>query len=600
LLFTLGLHGAFLSFECCVSVIRNCFEFRISCLGFGDYRMGNAISIKNLTFTYQGTERPALQNIQGQIEDGTFVVVMGHGGAGKSTLCCSLNALVPKFFRGKYQGRVLVNGKEVAQHRVAEMSRLVGLVLQDFESQLFCTNVELEMAFGPENHCLSRQEIERRIQHYLGLVGLETLRNREPASLSGGQKQRLAIGSVLALEPKVLVMDEPTTELDPLGREEVLSVSESIREEGRSLLVVDHEPETAVTADQVWLLRDGQVVSRGSPSEILVDTTTMESCGVKTLPMVELFHTMNWPGNPLAVETAIELIQKHHFTERLERKVKTASFSHSKGFPILKAEELRYVYPTYHVEALRGIDLTIYEGDFIAILGQNGSGKTTLAKHFNGLLKPTFGRMWVENRPTTECSHRELARWVGYVFQNPDHQIFARTVAGEVGFGLRMQGETSKTIEKRLAEALDTVGLQGYEQKVPFTLTKGERQRVAVASVLATQPQVIILDEPTTGLDYRHQRNMMEMLNRLNQDGHTIIVITHSMWVAAEYANRTVVMKDGTILSDGPTRAVFADEVRLAEASLRPSSLVRLSNWLGTEALTVEQMVKELKGQGHG
>jgi energy-coupling factor transporter ATP-binding protein EcfA2 len=562
--------------------------------------MGNAISIKNLTFTYQGTERPALQNIQGQIEDGTFVVVMGHGGAGKSTLCCSLNALVPKFFRGKYQGRVLVNGKEVAQHRVAEMSRLVGLVLQDFESQLFCTNVELEMAFGPENHCLSRQEIERRIQHYLGLVGLETLRNREPASLSGGQKQRLAIGSVLALEPKVLVMDEPTTELDPLGREEVLSVSESIREEGRSLLVVDHEPETAVTADQVWLLRDGQVVSRGSPSEILVDTTTMESCGVKTLPMVELFHTMNWPGNPLAVETAIELIQKHHFTERLERKVKTASFSHSKGFPILKAEELRYVYPTYHVEALRGIDLTIYEGDFIAILGQNGSGKTTLAKHFNGLLKPTFGRMWVENRPTTECSHRELARWVGYVFQNPDHQIFARTVAGEVGFGLRMQGETSKTIEKRLAEALDTVGLQGYEQKVPFTLTKGERQRVAVASVLATQPQVIILDEPTTGLDYRHQRNMMEMLNRLNQDGHTIIVITHSMWVAAEYANRTVVMKDGTILSDGPTRAVFADEVRLAEASLRPSSLVRLSNWLGTEALTVEQMVKELKGQGHG
>jgi energy-coupling factor transport system ATP-binding protein len=557
--------------------------------------MSVAISIENLTFTYQGNERPTLKNINGQIKDGTFMVVMGHGGAGKSTLCCSFNALIPKFFRGKYQGRVLVNGQEVARCQVAEMSRLVGLVLQDFEAQLFSTNVELEMAFGPENHCLLRPEIERRIQRYLTFVGLEKLRHREPASLSGGQKQRLAIGSVLALEPKILVMDEPTTDLDPFGREEVLSVAKSIREEGRTLLIVDHEPETAVTADQIWLIRDGQIVSQGPPSEILVDGPTMESCGIKTLPMVELFHSMNWPGNPLTVERAIELIQRHNLTQRCERKVATVSTGHTKGSPILKAEELRYIYPTYHVEALRGIDLSIREGEFIAILGQNGSGKTTLAKHFNGLLKPTSGRMLVQNKPTAEYSHRELSRWVGYVFQNPDHQIFARTVAEEVGFGLKMQGEILKTIEKRIAEVLEVVGLQGYEQKVPFALTKGERQRVAVASVLAAQPQVIILDEPTTGLDYRHQRNMMEMLKRLNRYGHTIIIITHSMWVAAEYANRTIVMKDGFILSDGPTRTVFADEARLTEASLCPPSLVRLSNWLGAEALTVQGMVQELK-----
>jgi energy-coupling factor transport system ATP-binding protein len=560
--------------------------------------MGIAISIEDLAFTYQGNERPALKNINGQIEDGTFIVVMGHGGAGKSTLCCSLNGLVPKFFRGKYQGRVLAKGQEVAQHRVAEMSRRVGLVLQDFEAQLFSTNVELEMAFGPENHCLPRQEIGRRIERYLTFIGLEKLRHREPASLSGGQKQRLAIGSILALEPDVLVMDEPTTDLDPIGREEVLSVAKSIREEGRILLIVDHEPETAITADQVWLMRDGQIVSQGPPSEILLDISTMQLCGIKTLPIVELFHSMNWLGNPLTVEIAIEFIQRHHLTQRREFKAKTVVSGQSKGSPILKAEELRYVYPTYHVEALREIDLSIHEGEFIAILGQNGSGKTTLAKHFNGLLKPTSGRMLVQNKPTTEYSHCELARLVGYVFQNPDHQIFARTVAEEVGFGLRMQGEPLKTIEKRVAEALEVVGLQGYEQKVPFALTKGERQRVAVASVLAAQPQVIILDEPTTGLDYRHQRNMMEMLKRLNQYGHTIIIITHSMWVAAEYADRTIVMKEGRILSDGPTRSVFADESRLAEASLCAPSLVRLSNWLGTEALTVQQMVKELQTKG--
>ncbi len=557
--------------------------------------MSVAISIENLTFTYWGNERSALQNIQGQIEDGTFVVVMGHGGAGKSTLCYSLNALVPKFFRGKYQGRVLINGQEVARHRVPEMSRLVGLVLQDFEAQLFSTNVELEMAFGPENHRLPRREIERRIQRYLSFVRLEKLRNREPASLSGGQKQRLAIGSVLALEPRVLVMDEATTDLDPLGRIEVLSVAKNIREEGRILLIVDHEAETAVTADQVWLMRDGQVISQGPPSEILVDVNLMQSCGIKTLPMVELFHSMSWTGNPLTVDTAIELIQKHHLAQRRESKAHAVSSDPAKSSPILQAEELRYAYPTYPEEALRGINLMIQEGEFIAILGQNGSGKTTLAKHFNGLLKPTSGRMLVQNKRTTEYSHREMARWVGYVFQNPDHQIFARTVAEEVGFGLKMQNQTSRTIERRVGEALEGAGLQGYEKKVPFTLTKGERQRVAVASVLAAQPRVIILDEPTTGLDDRHQQDMMRMLKRLNQQGHTVIIITHSMGVAAEYANRVIVMRNGGLLSDGPTRAVFADEARLAEASLRPPPLVRLSNWLGTEALTVQQMVQELR-----
>jgi len=559
--------------------------------------MGVAISIEDVSFTYRTGKLPALENIQAQIEDGAFVVVMGHEGAGKSTLSCSLNALVPRFFRGEYRGRILVKGQEVALHKVSDMSRIVGLVLQDFEAQLFSTNVELEMAFGPENHCLPRPEIERRILRYLNFVGLEKLRHREPASLSGGQKQRLAIGSVLALEPKILVMDEPTTDLDPRGRKEILSIVDSLREEGRMLLIVDHEPETAANADRVWLMRDGQIIAQGSPGEILVDVDAMESCGIKPLPMVELFHSMGWPGNPLNVDEATALIEKYNLTQRHELKTSALLSPKAKGPSILETKGLRYIYPTYHVEALQGIDLSIREGEFIAILGQNGSGKTTLVKHFNGLLKPTSGCVLVQGKPTTEYGHRELARLVGYVFQNPDHQIFARTVLQEVGFGLKVLGENPLTIERRVAEALEIVGLQGYEEKVPFILTKGERQRVAVASVLAVQPKVIILDEPTTGLDYRHQRNMMEMLRRLNQYGHIIIIITHSMWVASEYADRAIVMKDGCILSDGPTRAVFADETRLAEASLYPSSLMRLSNWLGAKALSIQQMVEELQSR---
>jgi energy-coupling factor transport system ATP-binding protein len=312
---------------------------------------------------------------------------------------------------------------------------------------------------------------------------------------------------------------------------------------------------------------------------------------------VELFESLGWPGKPITVEDAVALIQQRNLARRRELKFKTIPYGPAEGSPILRAEGLRYTYPAYPIEALRGIEMSVREGEFIAILGQNGSGKTTLAKHFNGLLKPASGRMLVRGRPTTDYSHHELARLVGYVFQNPDHQIFANTVREEVGFGLKALGENSITIERRVAEALEIVELQGYGQRVPFTLTKGERQRVAVASVLAAQPQVIILDEPTTGLDYQHQRNTMEVLKRLNRSGHTVIVITHSMWVAAEYADRTIVLKDGAILLDGPTRVIFANEARLAEASLCPSSLLRLSNWLGTEALTVQQMVKELRGE---
>lgn len=555
--------------------------------------MGVAISIQDLSFTYAETTRPALQHVSGEVEEGTSVVIMGHEGAGKSTLCYSLNALVPRFFRGEYAGRVVVHDVEVARARVAEMSRQVGLVLQDFEAQLFSTSVELEVAFGPENLCLSRDEIERRIDRYLRFVGLADMRRREPASLSGGQKQRLAIASVLALEPLVLVMDEPTTDLDPVGREEVLSVSDLLRQERRTLVVVDQDPDTAVDADQVWLMREGEMVAQGPPRRVLTELALLESCGVQPPPTVALFQALGWPGQPLTVEEAIALIREHGLARPRPLQAPAAR---TNGCPVtLELRDVDYAYPTRAVEALKGVNLQIREGEFLALVGQNGSGKTTLAKHLNGLLKPTRGEVLFRGRPLGEIRRTEMARHVGYVFQNPDHQIFSNTVREEVGFSLRMAGMDPKAVEERVAEALAVVGLSGYEEEVPFTLTKGERQRVAVASVLAAQPQVIILDEPTTGLDYRHQRSMMEMLRDLHRRGHTVIIITHSMWVAAEYAERVVVMKDGQILLDAPTRTAFAQEQVLAEASLRSPPLLRLGNWLGTSGLTLEAMVEELR-----
>nr|HID13347.1 ATP-binding cassette domain-containing protein [Anaerolineae bacterium] len=371
--------------------------------------MGVAISIENLNFTYRETEHPALRDINGQIEDGTFAVIMGHGGAGKSTLCCALNALVPRFFRGNYSGRVAVKGRVVGESRVAEMSHVVGLVLQDFEAQLFSTSVELEVAFGPENHRLPRDEIERRIERYLDFVGLAGMRKREPASLSGGQKQRLAIGSVLALEPEVLVMDEPTSDLDPIGREEVLSVADTLRQERRTLLIVDHEPETAEGADQVWLMREGCIIAQGSPRQVLTDLAALKSCGVKPPATVQLFRAMGWPDSPLTLEEAMTAIERHGLARRRPLNLEALRSPRTDRPVIIETQGLGYVYPTRSVEALRDVDLQIREGEFVAILGQNGSGKTTLAKHFNGLLQPTSGEVWVGGRPTREISRRELA-----------------------------------------------------------------------------------------------------------------------------------------------------------------------------------------------
>jgi energy-coupling factor transport system ATP-binding protein len=520
---------------------------------------------------------------------------MGHGGAGKSTLCYCLNSIVPRFFRGSYKGKVFVRGIEVASKKVAEMSRHVGLVLQDFEAQLFSTNVELEMAFGPENHCVPRNEIKRRMDYYLPVVGLEGMRNREPSTLSGGQKQRLAIGSVLMMETPVLVMDEPGTDLDPRGYEEVMEIGKGLRKGGRTIIIVDSEPENAIYADLIWLMKDGNLVAKGSPKEILGDKDLLTHCGVRTHSIIDLFSAMGWPGSPITPEDAISIIDRYKLLNRDKSGRKVERSQKTYGAPVIQVEALEYIYPFPNIRALNGIDLKISEGEFVAILGQNGSGKSTLAKHFNGILKPTGGQVLVQGKPTTSYTRKELARKVGYVFQNPDHQIFGRTVEEEVAFSLKVLGMDSGEIERRVRETLDVVGLKGYEKRIPFTLTKGERQRVAVASVLASQPQVIVLDEPTTGLDYQQQRSMMEMLRRLNNLGHTIIIITHSMWVAAEYAERTVVMKDGSIILDGPTRKVFQSEDTLLEASLLPPPIVRIANYLGLNSMTVEGIMEEIK-----
>src|SRR5215204_4543400 len=556
------------------------------------------VRVEGLSFRYRGQQKPALDGVDLEVAEGEFVVVMGPSGSGKSTLCVSLNGLIPHFFRGKMEGEVHVGGRSTREGKVGEFAQEVGLVFQDFEAQLFSTNVALEVAFGPENFSVEREEMIRRVESVLGQVRLEGFENRTPATLSGGQKQRLAIASVLAIEPRILCLDEPTTDLDPIGKLGVFEIAEELKNrDDVTLIVVEHETEETLDADRIIVLRDGKVVADRPAREVLRDVELLEESSVMPLQVTRFFHQRGAEGGrlPLTPEEGAEEFERRGWRVSPERHQKLVAADEAReegyGESLIEVEDLTYRYPN-GVIALQGVSLNIRQGEFVAVLGQNGSGKTTLVKHFNGLLKPTEGSVRVGGEETVEQGIRRLGQWVGYVFQNPDHQIFSDTVFDEVAFGPRIREMGEEEVKERVLEALAAVGMEERGNEDPFGLTKGERQRVAVASVLAVRPEVIILDEPTTGLDYAEQRSMMDLVQRLNEAGSTLIVVTHTMWVVAEYAHRAVVVRDGKVSISGTVREVFAQEEELRDAFLRPPHIVSLGNSLGFPILSVEEMLR--------
>ena len=456
------------------------------------------------------------------------------------------------------------------------------------------------MAFCPENIGLPREEIAARVEYALKAVGLAGFENRQPYNLSGGEKQRLAIASVLSGKPKVLVLDEPTTDLDPQGRHDIFSALKRLKEESTSLMVVEQDTEDAIDADRVLVMDAGSIVASGEAREVLTNVPFLEQHGIRPPQIVKLFSEMPGELAPLTAKEAYESGGNQlnaSFDEEafglLEQEDELRRDRY--GSLAIEAQELKYSYPDAD-EVLTGIDLQIREGEFVAIIGQNGSGKTTLAKHFNGLLRPSGGSIGCLGRDAAEMNVSELGRTVGYVFQNPDHQIFATSVRDEITFGPKNYGLSQDEITVNVAHALEAVHLDGYEEDDPFSLTKGERQRVAVASVLACRPKVLILDEPTTGLDYPQQRSMMELLRDLNDAGHTIVVITHALWVVAEYAHRAIVMHNGHTVMDGTVREVFSQEDPLESFGMKLPEIVKLGNMLGRTLLSVEEHRRVLKG----
>jgi energy-coupling factor transport system ATP-binding protein len=554
------------------------------------------IRVENVSFRYRAAAEPALSEVTCHIHPGELVGLLGRSGSGRSTLACTLNGTIPHLIRGDFQGRVRIAGQDTRERRPQDLADRIGFVFQDFEAQLFSTNVPLEVAFGPENLGVPREAIVQRVNRYLQVVGLDDRRHKVPAALSGGQKQRLALASILALEPQVLVLDEPTSDLDPAGRRELLDAVQTLRRD-RDLTLLMIEPETDALGwvDRLIVLDRGRIALTGTPAELWEKSEALEALGVGGFSLARLASSLGLEARWQDAEAAAAGIRasdwqvKARAAERLGRE----DVGRQDGPVLLEVEDLTHRYPD-GTEALSRVSLTIRQGEFVAILGQNGSGKTTLVKHLNGILGPTGGDIRLFGRSLRGQPAARMSRHVGLVFQNPDHQIFAERIRDEVAFGPRLHGLSENEVAQRVTEALEAVGLADSGDLDPFILTKGGRQRVAVASTLATKPQVIILDEPTTGLDHGELQGMMALVQRLNQAGHTILIITHSMGVAAAYARRVILMQNGRIVRDGPTRQVFSDEAALANLGLTPPPVVQVANRLGVPALTLDELVASL------
>ena len=476
------------------------------------------IELENVSYTYPHTAQPALDHLSFSLPKGRCIMVTGPSGAGKTTLCLAACGIIHHEYGGKKEGRVTLDGKDVATYgSLSEIARNIGIVFDDPEAQMIFTTVEEEILSALEHRGLEAAVIEERLAAIMETCYLSELRNRSPHNLSGGQKQRVALAATLALGNDILILDEPTAELDEHATRRIVGIIQNLKAQGKTILLVEHKyAHFRDVIDTLVIMEHGKIMAAGDPSGILED----EHFRRIVIPDFSKIKACAPAGiRPAAGGPTIPIVSVQHL-------------SHSYG----------------DIPALNDVTLEIQTGEFVAIVGENGSGKTTLVKHFNRLLSPTGGDVIVNGKNTKSCTITELARDMGLVFQNPDHMFFADTVKDEIAFGLMNLGFTDN--DAIIDAALGNVRLLHTKALYPRWLSRGERQRLAIACVSAMKPSLIVLDEPTTGLDGDEAGLVMEILKGLQQKGHTVIVITHNPEIAQNCADRLIRMEQGRIVSD--------------------------------------------------
>ena len=546
------------------------------------------IKIENLKYKYPNTDRLALNDISLSIEKGEFIGVVGANGAGKSTLCQAMIGLVPQFYHGAYGGKVQVKEHLAEKVPVQELCEDVGLIFQNPFNQLSGARdtVYGEVAYGLQNLGVERTEMKSRIEKVLKQLDIWQYRDRNPFDLSGGQMQRVAIASILVMQPEVIILDEPTSQLDPEGTEEVFRVVDQLSQTGKTIIMIEQKLEKmAKYCDRLILMQDGKVVDFDTPEKIFA-REDLYDMGVEPPAFVrisKLCGLSNPDGTwPTTLEATAELFEQQEKASGLiqklnmKKKIKQQSDEKTKLFQI---DHISFAYQK-NVMVLENLSISM-DHRATAIIGQNGAGKTTLVRLLKGLLKPISGIIYFQEEDISGKTVAMLAGKVGYVFQNPDDQIFKYNVLDEVMFGPMNIGMTQDEAKDRAMKALDLMGLSGKEKENPYDLELYERKMVAIASVVAMNTDVVILDEPTIAQDYPGKKKIGEMITKLSEEGKLVIAILHDMDFVAEHFERVIVMAHGKILADDTAEKVFAQDEILKEARLQKPYMTQLMERFG-------------------
>ena len=569
------------------------------------------IELIQVTFDYSLPEAKIINVLEGltlKLKEGEYVSIIGPNGSGKTTLARLLNGLLKP-----YSGEVRIDSLNPEDEKNLRLIRQkVGMVFQNPDNQIITTSVEREIAFGLENLNLPYDEIREKVEWALSAFHLWEYKNSPPHKLSGGEKQRVAIAAVLAMRPKYLILDEPTSLLDPEGREMLNLLIRKLAGEGKiTILNITQFPDEALLAQRLLVLDKGKVVLDGPPEEVFKETEKLKNIGLSVPKSLEITNGLKGKGFRFKREISKmeDLIQEllslegvNYSLPIMQKKTDLTGTVKPKvsGYIQIEFEKLDYVYNYKSANsktALKEIDLKIEKGEFIGLIGPTGSGKTTLAQHFNGLLFATSGKVRVEDLELKEKETylKRIREKVGLVFQFPERQLFEETVYEDIAFGPKNSGLNDKVVDLRVKNSLQTVGLDfdSFAYRSPFSLSSGEQRRVAMAGVLALEPEILILDEPTAGLDFDGVDRVKKILLALKEKGVTVILISHNLDLVAALAERVIFLKQGKVLYDGPKTNFFKQVEKLKEEGMRAPETVELFHSLISAGFQVRDYIYE-------
>jgi energy-coupling factor transporter ATP-binding protein EcfA2 len=564
------------------------------------------VVLENVTIHFAEKDRPTIKDVSFSLDEGDFALLLGPSSCGKSVLCQSINNVLENSAPTcRITGKVSLFGRDVTTLPTSQISKQVGIVFQNPDNQICEVLVDDEVAFASANLLVPRQEIIELTDRALEYVGMSHAKGKFTTELSGGEKQRIAIAGALATRLKLLLLDNPTSNLDPQGAAHVLAIIRKISKDEHltTLLVASREIDDVIAqADKILLLNgNGELIFQGSPRKWIEekgDFSTKE-LGIWVPEVAEIAIELRKRGAPIQSipltidEAAEEMKGKIHLDEERIHEAKRGE-AYKEGESVVKIEGLHFSYPDGTC-ALRGIDLEVRRGEIVAIVGQNGAGKTTLSLSIIGVNKPSSGSVITHGMNTKEHGIKEIGSLVGYVFQYPEHQFVETNVLKEVSYNLSLRKIPPNIVKEKAAKILDDLELLEMNDAHPLALSSGEKRRLSTADILIAEPATLILDEPTFGLDRKNSTMILEYIQRLNKEQNmTFVLVTHDMRAVAEYAHRAIVMSDGKLVYSGPTREMFAEDEVLNTASLLPPPVFRLARRLNPKAkiLTVDEFLE--------